>query len=206
MILTFIPANSRTDLWALLAVAVVALIALVLRRGSGGREETVPGATAPPTPPAPPELEEDDEFLEAEDAAAVTVDGIAFIGEEHGVSLVPTPDPLAPASRPIVPLDFLRSGDFSAARVVRGAPGVDPWRLELLGPEGEYVSFGFEVEEGARAALDLLETRDVTRYVEGEDGRPLMPSKEQFEEAKRRSDETARLLALGDMEGEQPLQ
>ena len=206
MILTFIPANSQRDLWVLLAVAAVALIALALRRMSGGAE-TVPGSTTPPPPPGL-DFEEDDDTLEAEDAAAVTVDGIAFIGEEHGVSLVPTPDPLAPApaSRPIVPMEFLRAGDFSAARVVRGAPGVDPWRLELLGPEGEYVSFGFDIEEGARAALDLLETRAVMRYVEDEGGRPLLPSTEQFEEARRRRDETERLLALGDMEGEQPLQ
>ena len=208
MILTFIPANSPSDLWVLLAVAAVALIALALRRASGGAE-TVPGTTTPPPPPPIPGFDdEDDDTLETEDAAAVTVDGIAFIGEEHGVSLVPTPDPLAPApaSRPIVPMEFLRAGDFSAARVVRGAPGVDPWRLELLGPEGEYVSFGFDIEEGARAALDLLETRAVMRYVEDEGGRPLLPSTEQFEEARRRRDETERLLALGDMEGEQPLQ
>lgn len=194
-----------STLLALVLIAVVALLALLMRR----QGESAPATSAPPPPPMPG-FEDDDEDaeLETEDAAAVTVDGIAFIGEEHGVSLVPTPDPLAPApaSRPIVPMEFLRAGDFSAARVVRGAPGVDPWRLELLGPEGEYVSFGFDIEEGARAALDLLETRAVMRYVEDEGGRPLLPSTEQFEEARRRRDETERLLALGDMEGEQPLQ
>src|SRR5262249_14024781 len=143
---------------------------------------------------------------EVGDAAAVTVDGLAFIGEEHGVSLVPTPDPASAAPGPIVPLEFLRPGDFSAARVVRGAPSVDPWRLELLGPDGEYVSFAFAVEDAARVALDLLEARDVMHYEADDDGRPLMPSTEQFEEAKRRHDETERLLALGDGEGLGPVQ
>jgi hypothetical protein len=195
--------NSKL-LLALVLVGGVALLALWLRR----QGESAPTMTAPPPPPPMPGFddEDDDVEFEADDAAAVTVDGLAFIGEEHGVSLVPTPDPAAPAPGPILPVEFLRPGDFSAARVARGAPGVDPWRLELLGPEGEYVSFGFAVEEAARAALDLLETRTVMRYVEDEGGRPLIPSSEQFEEARRRRDETERLLALGDAEGTEPLQ
>jgi hypothetical protein len=104
-----------------------------------------------------------------------------------------------------VPVEFLRHGDFTAARVVRGAPSVDPWRLELLGTEGEYVSFGFAGEDAARCALDLLETRAVMHYEADDDGRPLVPSTEQFEEARRRRDETERLLALGDGEGAEPV-
>jgi len=188
---------------ALALVAAVAAFGLWLRRQS----ESAPSLPAPP--PAgdpPPEFAGDDEAeWEVGDAAAVTMDGLAFIGDEHGVSLVPTPDPLAPAPGPILPLEFLRHGDFTAARVARGAPGVDPWRLELLGPEGEYVSFGFAIEEAARVALDLLETRNVMEYVKDEDGSPLVPSSEQFEEAKRRRDETERLLALGDGEGAEPV-
>ena len=197
-----------TSTWLALAlIAVVAALALWLRR----QGESAPGLPAPPPrSDFPPDSDsdsedEDDAEWEVGDAAAVTMDGIAFIGDEHGVSLVPTPDPLAPAPGPILPLEFLRSGDFTAARVVRGAPGVDPWRLELLGPEGEYVSFGFAIEEAARVALDLLETREVMQYVEDEDGSPLVPSTEQFEEAKRRRDETERLLALGDGEGAEPV-
>lgn len=208
MILTFIPANSGGDVLALVAVAAVALFALWLRRGGSG-DTTVPELPAPPPLPEGTDFDEDDEDEDGDetgDAAAVTVDGLAFIGEEHGVSLVPTPDPLAPVPTKIVPVEFLRPGDFSAARVARGAPGVEPWRLELLGPEGEYVSFGFEVEDAARAALELLETRAVMHYVTDDDGRPLMPSREQFDEAKRRRDETERLLALGEMEGGEPLQ
>jgi hypothetical protein len=193
-----------TTLLALGMIAGVAVLALMLRR----QGEPTPGPTAlPPMDdlPSGPDDDHDAEW-EARDAAAVTVDGLAFIGEEHGVSLVPTPDPASPAPGPIVPLEFLRPGDFTAARVVRGAPSTDPWRLELLGPEGEYVRFGFAVEEAARVALDLLEAREVMRYVVDEEGRPLVASTEQFEEAKRRHDETARLLALGDGEGAEPVQ
>ena len=205
MILSFIPANSGGDVVALIAVAAVALFALWLRRGGDGVATTP--SLPPPSPSIDPDFDaDDDDDLETDDAAAVTVDGLAFIGEEHGVSLVPTPDPHAPLPGKIVPVEFLRPGDFSAARVARGAPSVDPWRLELLGPEGEYVSFGFEIEDAARAALELLETRAVMTYVTDDDGRPLMPSAEQFDEAKRRADETERLLALGDAEGGEPLQ
>lgn len=184
-------------------IAAVAGLALWLRR----QGESAPGLPAPPpSSDLPPDSQDDDDAgWEVGDAAAVTVDGLAFIGDEHGVSLVPTPDPLAPAPGPILPLEFLRPGDFTAARVVRGAPGVDPWRLELLGPEGEYMSFGFAVEEAARVALDLLETREVMQYVADEDGNPLVASTEQFEEAKRRRDETERLLALGDGEDAEPV-
>jgi hypothetical protein len=205
VILTFIPANSGGDVVALIAVAAVALFALWLRRGGGG-VATTPSLPQPPPADDPDFDADDDDGVETDDAAAVTVDGLAFIGEEHGVSLVPTPDPHEPVPTKIVPVEFLRPGDFSAARVARGAPSVDPWRLELLGPEGEYVSFGFELEDAARAALELLETRAVMHYVTDDDGRPLMPSSEQFDEAKRRADETERLLALGDAEGDAPLQ
>jgi hypothetical protein len=198
-----------STLLALALVAIVAGLALWLRR----QGESAAALPAPPSVDDPsPELDDEDDDDEGEvewevgDAAAVTVDGLAFIGEAHGVSLVPTPDPEAVTARAIVPVEFLRPGDFSAARVVRGAPSMDPWRLELLGPEGEYVSFGFAAEEAARVALDLLETRAVMRYVMGDDGRPLLPSAEQFAEARLRRDETERLLALGDGEGAEPLQ
>src|SRR5262245_11326801 len=104
-------------------IAGVAALALLLRRQS----ESAPGLPAPPPVddlPAGPKGDHDAEW-EVGDAAAVTVDGLAFIGEEHGVSLVPTPDPAAPAPGPIVPVDFLRPGDFTGARVVRGAPSAD---------------------------------------------------------------------------------
>ena len=200
---------SSSTLLAVILIAGVALLALWLR--SQSVSGTAQGLPAPrPGRDLPPGLdagegEEEEEELEFDESACVTVDGIAFIGEEHGVSLVPTPDPMSSAPGPIVPIEFLRHGDFSGARVVRGAPDVDPWRLELLGPEGEYLTFGFAGEQAARGALALLESRDVMEYVTDDDGRPIAPSAEQFEEARRRRDETERLLALGEAEGGEPL-
>lgn len=92
----------------------------------------------------------------------------------------------------------LAPGDFTAGRVVRGAPGVDPWRLEALGPEGEYVTFAFETEDAARTALDLLEARGVVRRPLDDDGSPIPASPGDFEEARRRADETEAELEIPD--------
>uniref|UniRef100_A0A832I2E9 Uncharacterized protein n=1 Tax=Eiseniibacteriota bacterium TaxID=2212470 RepID=A0A832I2E9_UNCEI len=91
--------------------------------------------------------------------------------------------------------DTFQPGDFTAARVVRGAAGAEPWRLEALGPDGEYVSFGFETQSSAEAALGLLEEHGVVRRPPGEDGEPVPASPGDFEEARRRAEETE--LALG---------
>jgi len=194
---------NQSTLLALGLIAAVAALALWLRRQGVSTPDRMP---APPTPDFHDAEDEYEPGIDAGDGAAITVDGFVFIADEHGVNLVPTPDPLAPAPGPVVPVEYLRHGDFTGARVVRGDPSVDPWRLELLGREGEYVRYGFEVEEAARVALDLLEKRSVMRFVPDEEGRPLVPSSEQFEEARRRHDETERLLALGE-EGDasQPL-
>ena len=198
---------NQSTLLALGLIAGVAVLALWLRHHS----VSTPGGPLAPQPPDAhrPDAGDDDEVdLESDEdgGAAITVDGLAFIADEHGVNLVPTPDPLAPALGPVVPLEYLRPGDFTGARVVRGDPSRDPWRLELLGREGEYVCYGFEVEEAARIALDLLERRSVMRLARDDEGRPFVPSTEQFEEARRRHDETERLLALGEEgEGSQPL-
>ena len=194
-----------STLFAALLIAVVAVLALWLRRQ--GESAAVGGPAAPRLDDLAPEGEaESDLEGEVGEAAAVTVDGLAFIGDQHGVSIVPTPDPLAPAPGPIVPAEFLRPGDFTAARVARGAAGVDPWRLELLGRDGEYVSYGFTGEDAARCALDLLVKRAIMHYVPDEEGRPIVASAEQFEEAKRLHDETVRLLALGlDPDASEPL-
>ena len=195
---------NQSTLLALGLIVGVAALALWLRRQSVSSPQSLP---APPSSDRLSGVEdEDDPGLDDGEGAAITVDGFAFIADQHGVNLVPTPDPLAPAPGPVVPVEYLRHGDFTGARVVRGDPSLDPLRLELLGREGEYVTYGFEVEEAARAALDLLERRSVMRYVPDEDGRPFVPSTEQFEEARRRHDETERLLALGEEgEGSQPL-
>ena len=182
-------------------IAAVAVLALVLRARSG--VETVQLPRENPSPAgdddAPPPGDDDSEWDDGE-AVAITVDGLAFIGAPHGVHLAPMPerDPLHAPPERMQAAEFLRPGDFSAARIVKGS-SEDPWRLELMGREGEYVQYGFATNEAAAFALQLLEARDVMRYVLDEDDRPLKPSAEQFAEARRRYDETERELSmLGD--------
>ena len=111
---------------------------------------------------------------------------------------MPERDPLNAPPERMHAAEFLRPGDFSAARIVKGS-SEDPWRLELMGREGEYVHYGFATDEAAAFALKLLEEREVMRYVLDEDGQPLKPSAEQFAEARHRYDETERELSmLGD--------
>lgn len=195
---------SGSALFALLLVAVVAALALWLRR------QGVSEAAQSPPPPdddlAPGSEATEDLDWDFGEGVAVTVDGLAFVGEAHGVTLVLTPDPVSPAPAPMLPAETLRPGDFTAARVARGAAGVDPWRLELLGPDGEYLSYGFTGEDAARCAFDLLVSRAVVRHFKDESGRPIPVPTEQFEEARRRHDETVRLLALGqDPDSAEPL-
>ena len=193
----------------LLALAGVAVVAFLLRRLAGGGDATTGSVpTVPEAAPAPvAEADEDDDAVDADAPAiaAMTSDGLAFIGEDHAVRVVPVraeggiaaePNAYAPSVG-----ELLRAGDFTAARVVRGAPDHDPWRLELLGREGEFLPFAFETEDAARTAMELLEAREVVRFETDEHDRPIRPSAEQFEEARRRYDETERELAnLGDEE------
>ena len=88
----------------------------------------------------------------------------------------------------------LSSGDFTAARVRRGEGGT--WLVETLGRDGDFGFFPFETEAGARAAFDLLEQQRIVQHTLDEYGEPIPPTPEDFEEARRRYDETERDLAL----------
>lgn len=180
----------------LLVIAAVAVLSLVLRARSGVETVQLPRDDEPP-PGAGPDADDDDSEWGDGEAVAITVDGLAFIGAEHGVHLAPLPqhDPLYAAPGRMNATEFLRAGDFSAGRIVKGS-SEDPWRLELLGPEGEYMHYGFATDEAATAALGLLEQREVMRYVRDEDDRPLRPSAEQFAEARSRAEESERELAM----------
>jgi hypothetical protein len=90
---------------------------------------------------------------------------------------------------------MLSCGDLGAARVVRGAPGVDPWRLEALGRDREYLAWSFETAESARTALDLLE-RIVVRAPTDADGEPLAAGAAEFAEARKIHEETEQELAM----------
>jgi hypothetical protein len=82
-----------------------------------------------------------------------------------------------------------------AARVVRGAPGVDPWRLEALGRDYDYSPYAFETEEAARIALALVEER-VVRPPRDEHGDAIPVGAEDFAVARRQFDETEQALAM----------
>jgi hypothetical protein len=193
-----------------LVVAGVALASWLLRRFSGnegidrellsGRADE-PGRLAPPAS-APGDELEDEEVDGSDQIAAITSDGLMFIPFEQGVRL------LIPAGRDesaeevataAVPRDRVAGmyscGDLGAARVVRGAPDVDPWRLEALGRDQEYLSWGFETEESARTALDLLE-RIVVRAPADADGDPMAAGAEEFAEARRVHEQTEQELAM----------
>jgi len=93
-------------------------------------------------------------------------------------------------------------GDLTAARVQRGAAGVVPWCLETLGRDGEYIPFAFETEDGARAAFDLIERYHIVRRPLDEDGQPIPSSLEDWEEGRRRYDESWRALTMDSDPGE----
>ena len=205
---------------ALLVVSGVALTAWLLRRfsGDGGIDrEVLPGRAGEPervVPSAsgPGDESEDEEADESDAVAAITSDGWMFIPFEQGVQL------LIPASRQELAEELatqavsrgrvagmLSCGDLGAARIVRGAPSVDPWRLEALGRDREYLSWSFETQESARIALDLLERIVVRVPVDG-DGEPLAAGAAEFAEARRVHEQTEQELAMmpDEEESEEP--
>lgn len=90
-------------------------------------------------------------------------------------------------------VETLHSGDFTGARVGRDAEG--GWRLETLGRDGEFGYMLFETEAAARTSLEMFEHAGVVRRPLDEDVNPVPASTEDFDEARRRFEETERQLA-----------
>lgn len=190
--------DART-IGALVAVGVVLVIGLLAR--NAGSASGRPDGTVPPPDAADGGTDdfgrddgEDDDDEETAEVVAVTSDGYALVPDLHAVRLVPPPDDgdgwkegrAATHKRGQRGLDMSwHAGDFTGARVVRGAADEGPWRCEALGRDGEYTAFVFETREGADAARALFESRGVVRLGRDEDGREMPPSPEQFEEARR---------------------
>jgi len=177
---------------AILAVAAVALLGVLMRRAGNGSGGVV-------TPPIPvPEAEEDaDGAADGDEAVAVTSDGWTFlpVADRDRVQLIPPlarrdADPIAP--RPVP--EQLARGDLIAARVRRGAPDHDPWRLEALGRDHDYRAWRFETEEAARAALALISRSIVAPPRDAEDA-DLHVGDEAFAAARRREEEIESELA-----------
>ena len=194
---------------AVVVVVGVALLAWLLRRtpGSEGIDRDALSGRAPEAEAAEPpesvaELAGDDEPEdEPKPIAALTSDGLLFMPFEDGVELllVAAPDEmeqqLAHRAQSGRVAGMLSSGDLLGARIVRGAVGVDPWRLEALGRDREYLSWSFETEEAARLSLEML-GRVVIKAPLGPDGDPSPPTSGDYEEARRIKEDTARELAM----------
>ncbi len=155
----------------------------------------------------------EEEIAEARQLTVITSDGWAFVPREHGVQLLPpaSEDELAMQAAQArrvegggLPGVAISAGDLVGARVVRGAPDSDPWRLEGLGRDREYQAWAFETEDAARSALEMLEHLIVKPPVD-EFGDPAPVTDADFAEARRIYDETLQELAnMPDVEDEGP--
>ena len=179
-------------LTAIVAVAGVALLGLFMRRSTGA---SGPGANT--TSPEPEEHGDEDPADESAGTVAVTSDGWSFVplGDRGRVRLIPPTSPreMEPAGAPAAPEQLVR-GDLIAARVRRGAPDHDPWRLEALGRDHEYRAWRFETEEAARAALALVSPGIVVAPRDDE-GSEIVPGDDEYMEARRREEEIEAELA-----------
>jgi len=194
---------SSSVLIAIVAVAAVALLGLLMRRASVAHPGAATRGTAPPVP-IEEAAEGDDEG--SDETVAVSSDGWSFVpvGDRDKVQLVPprVPDELArEAGR--ASLEQLGRGDLIAARVVRGAPDHDPWRLEALGRDREYRAWRFETEEAARAAAALVTAR-VVRALRDRDGEPVVVGDADFAAARQQDEEIEAELATMPEPGESP--
>ena len=200
----------------LVAVGAVIVVALLMRAMAGKGEEVggVPTMPAPVPVPEPEPVDsaaealadEDEEMMDDGLVVAISSDGCAFVPDRYSV------DMLAPEEEgeqwkvgsriepgllmKMKPIASWSAGDLRGVRVVRGEFEEGPWVLETLGRDGEFVTFSFETREPAEAAKTLFEKQGIVQLGEDEDGRPMPPSAEQFEEAKRIVRETEAALDL----------
>lgn len=204
-----------STLAVVVALVVVVLLALFMRRGSptdsAGEPGSIPTSDAQNVDPVSGDGADPDDDDDADDdeVVAVTSDGYALVPDRHAVRMVP-PDEEGEAWKAgsharnrrgdAAMATSWHAGDFTGGRVARGG-GEEPWRFEALGRDGEYTRIVFETREAAEAAMALFNSRGVICVLEDEDGNPAPPSAEQFEEARRLYDETEQALAM-EMQGE----
>ncbi len=207
----------------LAAIAVVVVVAMLMRRGKSddgmANRPSYPEPSRDPARDSGRDLEEQDGDAadEGDDAdeghiIAVTSDGEALVPMHHAVCLVPPEEQgeewkvgaglRASNRRGELALSMsFNVADFTGVRVTQGGGEYEgPWRLEALGREGEYITFSFETREGAEAAKQLFERMAIVKLGEDDDGRPMPPSAEQFAEARRVYLETEAALELPDDE------
>ncbi len=194
-----------------LVVIGVGLLAWLLRSASrtegidrGALSGAAPADPRGATSAAEPEVDldvEDEAEDEARQVAAITSDGLMFMPVSDGVEMLAVGSPgeieeqLAQRAARGRVAGMLTLGDLLGARVVKGTVNVDPWRLEAIGRDREYLAWSFETEEAARVALDMLEDA-VVKTPPNADGDPAPPLAAEYEEAKRVKEQTAQELAM----------
>jgi len=192
---------------------IVAIIAFMLRQAGGGAVEhsdTTEAADAAGGDGDSALAHEtaDGEEAEDEDATAghiaLSSDGFAFLPRTHDVLISPRETSAASELPPEQRVSIvLQVGDLIGTRVVRGAPDVDPWRLETLGRDRDLTEWSFETEEGARAAQETLE-RLVVRPPFDAEGEPVPVDDEDFWVAEQERLRTHAEIELPDEPEEEP--
>jgi len=218
-------------MWPAIAIIVAVAVIALLLRGMGGGVATVHMPER--SEPERHSDEDEDDDVDPDAVVPITTEGVAFIHDTHGLRLLRLLEPEAsppnwvqaamdassipysalnrfyyPAAsggpgdrKPGTPLEV---GDFTAARIVPGVAGEYAWRLETLGRDGDFGFFPFATRSGAESALELLEHYGIIRRPTDEQGDPIPPSLEDFEEARRRYEETEAALAIDADDREPP--
>lgn len=161
---------------AIIVVLAMGLLAFIMRTKSDETIESPESRLGRKTSALDDEPDDDDSPAES---IAITSDGWAFVPDGHGIQLFPPAEPdegfggtaeHAPGHhaadgrrsfREGKPGERMSRGDLIAVRVKRGAPGVDPWRLEALGRDREYRHWSFETQDAATTAHGMIESRIV---------------------------------------------
>ncbi len=207
-----------------LVVAGILVVAMVMRSG-GHKDETASSSEDEGGGGSVLDDLDDADADHEHQSVPITAEGVALLQDGHELRLISmidseeeVPDnlqtamdasaipysvlnrmymPAAPrggaGSKPGTPLN---KGDFTAARLRPGVAGSYAWRVETLGRDGDFGFFPFTTRTGADAALALLETHGIVSQSVDEDGEPNRPSNEDFEEARRRYEETESSLAI----------
>jgi hypothetical protein len=217
--------------WIIVGVVLVAMFAFALRRMGEDRGALAPPPAVPEPGESKvgsrAEVLDDEDDDEHEDDAedvdipegmiAVTSDGLAFVPRPHGVLITIARKvhaartgedaPVFPGAGAHDPEHFvpvmMNAGDLIAARVRRGAPNLDPWRLETLGRDRDLTAWVFEVQEAAEAARELLEAR-VVQPPRDDLGDPIPVGDEDFWVAERELEQTLADLDREDAIDDEP--
>lgn len=146
-------------------------------------------AANPVEPEADPDAPVEELTLEA-----VTAAGEALVAGTDGVRVLPPSEPgsvwvrgstIERALGRRAGERRMRPGLYVGARVAGGVAPDEPWRVELLGSDGEWASIDLASREDADAALDLLRRGEVVQPRLDDAGHEIEVTAKQFDEAHR---------------------